>query len=252
VPDVLGLPVPAEGCCSVREAGGRVLARRADGTGYGTRSESFEAFWRADGAPQIVLYGGRLPEGLPVGAPGLMPPGPTAEAARFDLLQGAYARRGGAPGRALARLAAVIVLALAAHAAIVGADTMALQRIAEDREAALRAELSARVPGLPASVPLDQALLRAYAGAGATREGGFLPLLAQVSQVLGASQEVALNGLTYDAGDGALSLSVEGPDLAALQRAESDLRTTGLSVSAGVATTGEGVAQAQFVVREGT
>jgi general secretion pathway protein L len=252
VPDVLGLPVPADGCCSVREAGGRVLVRRADGTGYATRSDSLEAFWRADGAPQIVLYGGRLPEALPVSAPGLMPPGPTAEAARFDLLQGAYARRGGVPGRVLARLGAVIVLALAAHAAIVGADTVALQRIAQDREAALRAELSARLPGLPSSVPLDQAVLQAYSGAGAAREGGFLPLLAQVSQILGATQAVVLKGLSYDAGDGALSLSVEAPDLAALQRAESDLRTAGLSVSAGVATTGESAAQAQFVVREGT
>ena len=78
VPDVLALPVPAAGCCSVREAGGRVLVRRADGTGYATRAEHLEAFWRADGAPQVVLYGGRLPEQVPVSAPGLMPAGADA------------------------------------------------------------------------------------------------------------------------------------------------------------------------------
>ena len=186
VPDVLALPVPAAGCCSVREAGGRVLVRRADGTGYATRAERLEAFWRADGAPQIVLYGGRLPEQVPVGAPGLMPAGPTPEAARFDLLQGAHARAGRGGRRVLTRLFAVIALALVAHGAVLAADTLALRRIAEARETALRSALSARVPDLPPSLPLNEALLRALPAAPAAR-GEFLPLLARVADVLSAA-----------------------------------------------------------------
>jgi general secretion pathway protein L len=250
VPDVLALPVPADGCCSVRETDGRVLVRRADGTGYATRSECLEAFWRADGAPQIVLYGGRLPDTLPIGAPGLMPPGPTAEAARFDLLQGAYARAGIGPRRVLARLGAVIVLALAGHSAIVGAETVALQHVAQDRETALRAALTARVPDLPASLPLSEAMLRAMPRA-PEPAGGFLPLLARVSEVLGGTgDEITLRNLAWSAEDG-LSLSVGAPDLATLQRIETDLRAGGLAVSPGVATTGGGGAEVQYVIRGG-
>jgi general secretion pathway protein L len=246
VPDVLALPVPAEGCCSMREAGGRVLVRRADGTGYATRAECIEAFWRADGTPQIVLYGGELPEALPVSAPGL-PAGPAAEAARFDLLQGTHARAGGTPRRTLLRLGAVLALALAAHGAIVGAETVALQRIAQDREAALRAAVSARLPG-SAALPLDEAVLRALPQS-PRPAGGFLPLLAQVSEVFGPMADVAVRSMAY--GDDGLSISVEAPDLAALQRVETGLRAARLSVSAGVATTGDGGAEVQYVIRGG-
>ena len=247
VPDVLALPVPADGCCSVREAGGRVLVRRADGTGYATRTDRLEGFWRADGAPQVVIYGGgRLPEQVPVGAPGLMPPGPTPEAARFDLLQGAHARTGRGRRGAVKRLLAVIALALAAHGAVLTADTLALRRIAEARGTALRSALSARVPDLPPTLPLNEALLRALPAAPAAR-GAFLPLLARAADVLSV-QEVTLRDLSYSAEDGGLSLSVEAPDLPALQRVEAELRAAGLSVSPGVATTGESSAEVQYRV----
>ena len=71
---------------------GRVMVRRPDGTGFAAPAEAFAALWQADGAPQVVLYGGRLPDGIPVGASGLMPATPTAEALAVDLLQGRYIR----------------------------------------------------------------------------------------------------------------------------------------------------------------
>jgi general secretion pathway protein L len=249
VPDVLALPVPGEGCCSVREAGGRVLVRRADGTGYATRAEHLEAFWRADGAPQVVLYGGRLPEPVPVGAPGLMPAAPTLEAARLDLLEGAHARAGRGGRRLLTRLLAVLALALVAHGAVLAADVFALRRIAEAREAALRSALSERLPDLPASLPLHEALARAMPAPAA--RGGFLPLLARVAEVLGTEAEVTVRDLGYSAEDGGLSLSVAAPDLGALQRAEDGLRGAGLAVSAGVATTGDGSAEVQYRITGG-
>jgi hypothetical protein len=228
----------------VHEAGGRVLVRRADGTGYATRTDRLADFWRADGTPQIVLYGGRLPEQVPVGVLGLMPPGPTPEAARLDLLQGAYARAGRGRPRVLTQLLAVIALALVAHGTVLAADTLALRRIAEARGTALRSALSARVPDLPPSLPLSEALVRALPATPAAR-GEFLPLLAQVADVLSA-QEVTLRDLSYSAEDGGLSLSVEARDLPALQRLEVELRAAGLSVSPGVATTGDGHAEVQY------
>ena len=106
VPDVLALPIPPEGSWSVREIAGRVLVRRPDGTGFVTRIDSFEAFWRIGSAPQIVLYGGNLPETVPAGATGLLPAAATDTTARFDLLQGPYARNGTAWRRVGLRLAA--------------------------------------------------------------------------------------------------------------------------------------------------
>jgi general secretion pathway protein L len=251
VPDVLAVPVPAAGACAVREIDGRVLVRRADGTGYAARADRFEAFWRADGAPQIVLYGGRLPDDLPVSASGLMPAGPPADVLRFDLLQGPYARARHGTRRLAARLGVVAALALAAHGAIVAADTFALGRIAQDREAALRAELSRRLPGLPEALPLDVALLRALPQA-AAGGGGFLPLMARASEALGPMiGEVAIRNLAWDAEDGGLALQVEAPDLETLQGVEAALEAAGLSVSAGVATTGDGAAEARYVVRDG-
>lgn len=246
VPDVLGLPVPAQGGCSVREVNGRVLARRADGTGFATRAAAFETFWQAEGAPRIVLFGGRLPDGVPVSATGLMPAGPPPEALDVDLFQGRHARNE-TGGRALARLGIVAALALIAHAAILSLDTFALRGIARDQEAALRAAIALRLPDLPATVPLDVALRRAMPTGGG--EAGFLPLLAQVSDALEpVAGKIALRDLTFDAGDGGLALLVEAPDLGTLQQVEAELGAAGLPVSSGVATTGNGVAEARYMI----
>ena len=248
VPDALGLPVPAEGGLSVREAGARVLARRADGTGFATDVGSFETFWRAEGAPQIVLFGGRLADGLPVSAAGLLPAEPSAATLRTDLLQGRHARADGQGHRLLVRLAVVAGLALAAHGAILAADALALTRIADAREAELRTALAARVPGLDAGLPLDAALRRAFAD-GPAAGGAFLPLLSRISEVLAPlSGAIAMRDLAFDGAGGSLAVSLEAADLATLQRIEQDLRGAGLGVTPGVATTGDGAAQVRYVI----
>lgn len=251
VPDALGLPVPPEGRICVRENAGRVLVRRADGTGFAAGLAAFKALWRIDGAPQIVLYGGKLPETLPVSAAGLMPAQPPG-AMGFDLLQERYARNTGGWARMARRLALVIGLALAAHGAILGAETYALQRIAQDREAALRSALAVRMPDLPAGLPLDAALARALPQGPGAAENGFLPLLAQVAEVLSPlTGQVALRNLAYDGAGGSLAILVEAPDLATLQRIETDLTAAGIAVSAGVATTGDGAAEVRYVIGGG-
>lgn len=247
-PDVLGLPVPPEAGISVLETGGRVLVRRADGTGFATGLENFEAFWRADGTPQIVLFGGRLATGIPISATGLMPAVPTPEAARLDLLQGRYARTQGGHRRIATRLAAVLALALLAHGAILAAETVALGRIAETREAEMRAALTDRVPGLPATAPIDVALRRALPQAGPSG-GGLLPLLAQVSEALEPmAGEIALRTLAWSAADMSLAVTLEAADLATLQRVEAALAAARLGVASGVATTGDGAAEVRTVI----
>ncbi len=251
VPDVLGLPIPPTGQVAVRELAGRVLVRRPDGTGYATAVENIDVFWRVENSPQIVLYGGRLPEGLPVSATGLMPPVPTAAGARVDLLQGRYAHSVAGRRRLVGRLATVAALALVAHGAILGAETLALRRIAQDRTALLRSELAARLPDLPASAQLDVALRRALPEP-ARPQGGFLPLMAHVSEALAPLRDaIALRNLSYDAAAGSLAVTMEASDLATLQRVEAALGASGLAVASGVATTGDGAAEVRYVITGG-
>ena len=249
VPDVLALPAPAAGGASVREVNGRVLLRRADGTGFAVPVAAFETFWRAEGAPQVVLFGGRLPEGVPVSASGLMPAAPTSEALAFDLLRGGYARDFGGWRKALLRLCAVFALALAAHLAILGADAAALRRIVAEHEATLRAELLLRAPDLSPGTPLDLALRRAMPEAAPTAGGGFLSLMTRVAEALApVSADIAVRNLAFTAADGSLALLLEAPDLATLQRAENDLAAAGLAVASGVATTGDGAAEVRYTI----
>lgn len=248
VPDVLALPAPEPGCLAVREDAGRVLARRADGTGFATRKDAFETFWRADGRPQIVLFGGRLSDTLPVSAVGLMPPALTPEALSFDLLQGQWAKDFVASRRLALRVAAVVGIAMIAHFGIFGAKTVALQRIAAEREATLRAQLTERVPGLSEDAPLDVSLRRALPS-GQESVGGFMPLAARVSEaLLPTLGAISMRNMTYTAEDGSLSILVEGPDLETLQQVEGSLIAAGLTVEVGVATTSTDVAEVQYVI----
>ncbi len=247
VPDVLALPVPAQGSVAVHEALGRVLVRRPDGTGFATPIENFAALWRADGAPQIVLYGGRLPDGIPVGASGLIPSAPTPEALAVDLLEGPYIRDNRGRRRLFGGIAAMVALAVGAYAASFAADTYALTRIATEREAALRAELAIRVPGVGPDTPLDLALRRAMPAA--EQPGLFLPLLARVSEALQpVGGTISLRTLAFDASDGSLALTIEAPDLETLQTAESHLTAAGLAVASGVATTSDAGAEVRTVI----
>lgn len=248
VPDVLALPIPAEGSCAAREIGGRVLVRRADGTGYVASAATFEAFWRADGSPQLVLYGGHLPEGVPRGATGLLPPRADRGLAGFDLLRGPYARA--TDGRRVALWASVAVAAtLAVQGALLAVDTYAIRRIADAREAAVRAEIAARLPELPPTFPLDAALRRVMPDAAAPAGGGFLPLATSVAEALSpVAAQLTLSALAFEAEDATLRISIEAADLATLQRAEAELRAGGLAVAPGAATTRDGRAEVELVI----
>jgi type II secretion system protein L len=249
VPDVLALPIPNPGDLSVREAAGRVLARRADGTGFATRSEAFETFWQAEGRPQVVLFGGRMPDAVPVSASGQKTGAVPPDALSFDLMQGQWAREFKG-GRALwLRLAAVAGIALLAHLGILAAKTFALQRIAAERETELRAQLAARVPGLPEGTPVDLALRRALPPGQEGDPGGFTPLAARVSEaLLPTVGSISVRNMTFTAQDGSLSILVEGPDLETLQQVEGSLAAAGLAVEMGVATTSDDLAEVRYVI----
>lgn len=245
VPDVFALPVPPAGSLFVREARRRVLARLADGTGFATRTEAFPTFWRAGGMPRIVLFGGQLPQDLRVGEMRSMPSAPPPEALTFDLMTDRHARERRLR-HALMRVAAVVVLALIGHGVILGAETAALGNIAARQEALVRDELAARAA--VAQLPLPDAGSPRPANAQPVG-GGFLPLLAQVSDALPSLGDgIVVRNMTFDADAGSLGILVEGPDLAALQGIESRLGAAGLNVSSGTATSGDGAAKVRLVI----
>ena len=127
VPDVLALPVPSPGSCSVREAFGRVMVRRPDGTGFAAPSRGLRgavagrrrAAGRALRRPAAGRHPGRRqrpdagdahrrsPGGRPA-AGSLYPRQPRAGAASFPASR------------------AIALLALAAHGVTYAADTYAL------------------------------------------------------------------------------------------------------------------------------
>lgn len=249
VPDVLALPVPNPGDLSVREAAGRILARRADGTGFATRGEAFETFWRIEGRPQVVLFGGRLPDAVPVSTSGQMPWAAPPDALSLDLMQGQLGRDSRRHRTLWQRLAAVAGIALLAHLGILGAKTFALQRIAAERETELRAQLASRIPGLPEGTPLDLALRRALPTGQEGDPGGFTPLAARVSEaLLPTVGSISVRNMTFTAQDGSLSILVEGPDLETLQQVEGSLAAAGLTVEMGVATTSDGLAEVRYMI----
>lgn len=246
VPDTLSLPVPAEGSWAVREIDGRVLARLPDGTGFATDAASFETFWRAGSQPQIVLFGGRLPPALPVGATALSP-AHTGEST-LDLLQGAYAPTQGGWLRLAPRFLGLTAVALAAHLVVLAVDTHWLRGLADAREAELRGVLAERLGTFPATLPLDAAVRRALPAAEA-ESPRLLPLLVQVSEALAPlADQVGFRSLGYDAETGAVALTLEAGGLGTIQRAERELAGARLAVSAGAAVIDEAGAEARFVI----
>lgn len=248
VPDVLSLPVPPVGSLAVREAGGRVMVRLADRTGFATRTEAFPTFWRAAGRPRIVLFGGQLPPELQISDMQAMPDVPTSEALTFDLMTDRYAPRHGR-WRTLKGIAAVAALAVIGHLSILGAEVVALGRIAERHETLWRGETAASsVTPQPSSSQAERQR-QANPTAGAPAYGGFLPLLTRISEALPAlDPEMVVRKMTFDGNAGRLEMLVEGQDLAALQDLEGRLAAAGLTIHSGTATSSNGRAEMRLVV----
>jgi hypothetical protein len=180
-------------------------------------------------------------------APWPAPPDPAL--ARFDLRPRGEGSAPLALPRGLRRLAAVAVLALAGHSALMAADLALLSREAAAAEAAIRARLA--LPVTMTGPALEAAAARAL------RPGGraappFLPLMAAVFAAMAAEEgRIAVLGLRFDAATGRAVLRLEAPDIPALQAVETRLRAAGLTVSVGAATSADGAAQAEVTVAGG-
>ncbi|MEO0865538.1 MAG: hypothetical protein AAFY39_13325, partial [Pseudomonadota bacterium] len=78
----------------------------------------------------------------------------------------------------------------------------------------------------------------------------FLSLLATTGTALAGQGSISFRDLRFDAGAGTLTVLVSAPDLAALQQAEDALRTGGMEVTGGAASTGASGAEMQLILSE--
>ena len=247
LPDVLALPRPVTGW-AVWEGGGRVLLRGEDGTGLATRAGMLAMLWQQAGSPAVTLYGGTLAEGIAVVQTAVLP-AMDQGLQRFDLAEGSEATGLLRLPKGTVAIAAGLALAGLLHVALLWTDVRTYRAIEGGRAAAVRAALTGL--GQADSGDLEGDLAQALAAATPSAQGGFLPLMARSAAALGGTEAIRLDALTWAGADGTLTLEVQAPDLAGLQAAEAALTGAGITVAMGAATSGEGAAKAEMILRGG-
>ena len=251
---------------------GRACIRAPDGTGFAMPAAMLEQAWAAAGEPRCIAYGDPLPEhmlGAPETATGegadhgpdveaggaALPPGLMLQdrtlaerliAPALDLRQGIYAAPRARLDPLRKRVATILGIGLVAHAAIAGANVMALTDIAEEREAEVR--LLARNTQPPFSIDADLAVTAAAItpASSSAAPGQFLPLLTRAGTALGTLDGVLTwQSVGFDAATQSLTLAVEAADLEALQAASAALESGGLVVTPGAANSGQDAVRRQ-------
>jgi general secretion pathway protein L len=241
VPDALALPAPAAGEWAVELGDTRALVRSHDGTGFAIPAPVLRTAWESAGRPRTIAYGAALPQDM-ADAADTLPLDPLARrllAPPLDLRQGIYAvRRRSLPSFGK-RLATIVALGIAAHAAIAAADTVALRSIADDREAETRALVATRSPGTalpPENVAgaVADLLPRPGSGGGAN---AFLTTAARISTALAplgpgvAARTMRLEG-------NALVVDLDTSDPAMADRVRTALRDAGVAATVAASTGG--------------
>ena len=249
VPDVLALQVPDAGDWCVLAQNDRILVRLPDRSGFATTPVMLPVLWAAGGSPRIVLLGGELPADIPVAAQAQLVAVPDPTLMAFDLRSARFARRGAGWPKGARMVGIFLGLAVFGHLTLLALDVIGLDRIAATREAALRTALEAQ--GQVSAGDLDTALTAALASRQPATAGSFLPFLAQAfGAIAPLTGDVQIKDLRFIQAQNTLTLTVEAPDLAALQTAETALIEAGLQVDTGAATTDNGAAEAQMTLRK--
>ena len=252
LPDLCAVPRPRDRAAwSVWNGQGAVYLRTSDGGGLVVARDAFADLWRAFDQPAIELCHGPVPIGVRVAHHSTELPAIEADLFDLDLRVPSQTSRASFGRRA--RFAAVLFGAVVmVHAALLYADGIALERLAQTRTDSLTASLADRgIPTnltLPASSVTDILMRQASQG---LRFDPFLTLLGRVSHALPKGTDMAFRDLRYDATAGTLTVLLTAADLNALQNAENALRNGGMIVSGGAATRATAGAEMQLVISGG-
>jgi general secretion pathway protein L len=255
VPDALLLPVPAAGQWSVwvsERANGdlRVLVRTPDGAGFATTQSALPYFHLAAGRPALMLHGGTLEPQFTVVGTAALPAVLDPALRRFDLQQARQLQHALTLPRNLQRMAALLAFGVLGHTAILATDAWALDRARTMVVDRLRGTLA--VMGPTAAGDVDIAIATLLATTPGSQSPQFLPMLSQATAALAPlAGTVTMADLRYDGGVGQLTLTLQAPDIATLQQAETGLRNAGFALTAGAATTGDGLAQQPLTLQGG-
>ena len=170
---------------------------------------------------------------------------------KLDLSEGLGPASGVEPMRLLARAVAVLGVAVVGHLALAALDVRALDGLAARERAGAQAAIAAPLPGLDVDLPPSAILARLAPSEPAPERGAFLPLMTRVSDaLLTAGSDVTVRRLDFTAADGQLRVVAQGSGINALQDAERVLREAGLTVRSGIATSGQGGAEAELTVAD--
>ncbi|MEL6883891.1 MAG: type II secretion system protein GspL [Pseudomonadota bacterium] len=251
LPDVCGVPLPdADGAWSVWFGHHAVYVRTFDGTGCVVDTDGFADLWRAFDRPLLQVCHGHPPPG--VGSCERIRDLPPVPASLFELNMRPFKQASRDQWRSRIGFAVGLsVVAGLAHAAVLLADARALERTVTERRAALVSLAQDR--GAPLDLSLPTSVLTADLERRANRADTtdpFLSLLATTGTALAGQGSISFRDLRFDAGAGTLTVLVSAPDLAALQQAEDALRTGGMEVTGGAASTGASGAEMQLILSE--
>lgn len=243
VPDVLLLPRPAADHWTVAERDGRFLVRQPDATGFCAAEAGFRAVWQLSGRPAIDWVQGTPLAGLPVSDnPSQGMTGQPEPALVGFNLAGSRVPTWRQPRRLMA-LAAVLVLGMGVHLALLAMETQKVSKVADAAEGLLRQALTSR--GIAVGTSVDAAAAAALKGAGTADSAAFLPLLSAALQALqGQSGLIALQDLTFDKRTARLTMTLLSSDLGPLQDAANLLTKAGLGATLGASTQAQGQARA--------
>ncbi|MGL4322095.1 MAG: type II secretion system protein GspL [Paracoccaceae bacterium] len=246
LPDVLMLPVPAVGQWSVFAHGARVLVRTADGAGFATTAKALPYFHLAAARPGIVLFGGGyLDPQFTVLARAEMPAAPDLSLRRFDLNTARAQTDYRKAAQRWRPFAAVLACAALAQIGLLAVDVWALARVKAAQVAELEQALTTL--GQPINGDLDRAIAAVAARAGGTQAPQFVSLTARAFGAMTAEQgRITASDLRYVADQNSLILQLQAPDIASLQGVETALGDAGFAVTAGAATTSNGLAEQQL------
>jgi general secretion pathway protein L len=253
VPDALSLPIPDEGSWSTQRAGERVLVRTPDGAGFATPLGQLAMMRGVAGDPVCIALGELLPPEI-VSVPAAIDLEPLTTrlmVPALDLRQGLYSKPRRPIPLSARKIMAIVAAGALTHGCIAVADTVAMQRIADDRRAEAQQLVERYLPGVTVDGDFAAEVNELLAGGGGPARSSFFPLLVKASAALGQPQAgAALRGLSYQAGTGELSLQIEQPDLVTLQRTEGALANSGLNIVSGAVSVQNNSAATGIVVRD--
>ena len=246
--EVMALPIPAAGW-SVALREGRLLIRRADGSGFAVDPSLALPLWQMQGMPTLTGYGEGLPDDLPCAA---RLPWPEIEGLppwSFDLAAITGRRPTYAKRSKWHWAAGFVAVALAAHLTLAALDVHALQRLAADSRQALA---EAVAPYAAAGEDPVVAATRVLAAQGAATAPAFLSLATSaISALPPPDSGVSLRSLRFEEVTGRMVLAVIAPDITTLQAVEAALVAAGLNTIVGPASSRNGAAEAEMTVTTG-